>query len=98
MSRSITFHGGHPILAPPFLEDERVDLESVERLVQFMTGLSVDGVTVLGVLGEANRMLDSEREALIRAAVGAAGGRIPVIVGTSHSGTGAALGLSRMAQ
>ena len=98
MSRSITFQGVYPILATPFLEDERVDLESVERLVRFMAGLSVDGVTVLGVLGEANRMLDSEREALIRAAVSAAGGRIPVIVGASHSGTGAALGLSRMAQ
>jgi 4-hydroxy-tetrahydrodipicolinate synthase len=88
----------YPILATPFLDDERPDLESFDRLVRFMATLGIDGVTVLGVLGEANRMLDSEREALIRTAVKAAGGRLPVIVGTSHSGTRAALGLSQMAQ
>ena len=38
-----------------------------------MARLGVDGVTILGVLGEANRLLDREREALIRTAVQAAG-------------------------
>lgn len=98
MPQPISFQGIYPILATPFLDDERPDLESVDRLVRFMARLEMDGVTVLGVLGEANRMLDNEREALIRTAVKAAGGRMPVIVGTSHSGTRAALGLSQMAQ
>ena len=48
-------------------------------------------------LGEANRMMDSEREAVIRCAVEAAAGRCTVIVGASHSGTQAAVALSRMA-
>jgi len=98
MPQPISFQGVYPILATPFLDDERPDLESFDRLVRFMAGLGMDGVTVLGVLGEANRMLDGEREALIRTAVKAAAGRMPVIVGTSHSGTRAALGLSQMAQ
>jgi 4-hydroxy-tetrahydrodipicolinate synthase len=91
------FTGVYPILATPFRDDETPDLESMHRLVRFMTQLGVDGVTVLGVLGEANRMLDREREALVRTAVQAAGA-LPVIVGTSHSGTQAALALSQMAQ
>ncbi len=98
MAQQISFRGVYPILATPFLDDERVDVDSVDRLVRFMAGLGMDGVTVLGVLGEANRMLDSEREAVVRAAVKAAGGRLPVIVGASHSGTRAALGLAQMAQ
>jgi 4-hydroxy-tetrahydrodipicolinate synthase len=98
MPSAISFEGVYPILATPFHDDERPDLESLDRLVRFMARLRVDGVTVLGVLGEANRMLDREREALIRTAVKAAEGRMPVIVGTSHSGTQAALGLSQMAQ
>jgi 4-hydroxy-tetrahydrodipicolinate synthase len=98
MPQPISFQGVYPILATPFLDDERPDLESFDRLVRFMAGLGMDGVTVLGVLGEANRMLDSEREALISTALKAAAGRMPVIVGTSHSGTRAALGLSQMAQ
>jgi 4-hydroxy-tetrahydrodipicolinate synthase len=94
----IDFQGVYPILATPFRDDESLDLESLDRLIRFMARMGVDGVTVLGVLGEANRMLDREREQVVRTAVQAAQGRIPIIVGTSHSGTQAALGLSQMAQ
>lgn len=91
------FEGVFPILATPFHDDETLDLDSLDRLVRFMVGLGVDGVTVLGVLGEANRLTDGERDQVIRAAVAAAGGS-PVIVGTSHSGTYAACGLSMTAE
>ncbi|HSD59470.1 MAG TPA: dihydrodipicolinate synthase family protein [Burkholderiales bacterium] len=94
----LSFTGVYPILATPFHDDESLDLESFDGLVRFMADAKVDGVTVLGVLGEANRMLDREREALIRTAVAAAGGKMPLIVGASHSGSRAALGLSQMAQ
>ena len=49
------------------------------------------------MLGESNRLLDREREALISTAVAAAEG-MPVCVGTSHAGTYATMGLSQMAQ
>lgn len=98
MAKPISFQGVYPILATPFHDDESLDLESFDRLVRFMVDLKVDGVTILGVLGESNRMLDREREELIRTAIKAAAGRLPIIVGASHSGTQAALGLSRMAE
>lgn len=94
---ALNFEGVFPILATPFDDDENLDLESFDRLVRFIGGLGVDGVTILGVLGEANRLLDGERETLIRTAVAAAGS-MPVIVGTSHSGTRAARELSQMAE
>jgi len=97
MAKPISLQGVYPILATPFGEDEGLDLESFDRLIRFMGRLGVDGVTILGVLGEANRLLDREREQLIQTAVKAAGG-LPVIVGASHSGTRAALGLSQMAE
>ena len=53
-----------PILATPFRRDESIDLPSLDRLVRFMAALGVDGVTVLGVLGEANRLTDRERDVL----------------------------------
>ena len=92
------FEGVIPILATPFHDDESLDLESWPRLIEFMIGLGVDGVTILGVLGESNRLSDHEREALIRGAVSTVKKRIPIIVGTSHSGTRAAKYLSGMAQ
>jgi 4-hydroxy-tetrahydrodipicolinate synthase len=94
----IAFQDVYPILATPLQDDESLDLESLDRMIRFMARAGVDGVTVLGVLGEANRMLDGEREQVIRTAVKAAQDRLPVIVGTSHSGTRAALALSQMAQ
>ena len=98
MTTQVGFHGVIPILATPFGEDERLDPESWRRLLEFMVGLGVDGLTILGVLGESNRLSDHERQALIEQAVSIVNRRMPIIVGTSHSGTRAAAYLSRMAQ
>jgi 4-hydroxy-tetrahydrodipicolinate synthase len=98
MSDSPEFQGVYPILVTPFDAREQLDLESFDRLVRFMAAIGVDGVTVLGVLGESNRMLDAERELLIRTAVTAADGRMPIVVGASHKGTLATRGLCQMAE
>ncbi len=91
------FTGVYPILPTPFNEDESLDAEAFANIIRFMVDLGVDGVTILGVLGEANRMVDAERSRLIETAVAAADDRIPVVVGTSHSGTQATIDLSRTA-
>ena len=84
------FRGVFPILPTPFLPDESIDVRSFETMIERMADFGVDGVTILGVLGEANRLTDRERTDLVEAAVQTADGRIPVIVGASHSGTRAA--------
>lgn len=98
MTKGLSFEGVYPILVTPFDEREEIDPESFSRVVRFMAEIGVDGVTILGVLGESNRLMDGEREQLVRAAVKAAAGRIPVIVGTSQRGTLATRHGSRMAQ
>ena len=97
MAPTTDFRGVFPILATPFRDDESVDLDSMRRLVAFMGRIGVQGVTVLGVLGESNRMTDRDREDIVRASVEAAGD-MPVIVGTSHPGTNATIELSQMAE
>ena len=92
------FRGVFPILPTPFLPDESVDIGSFQHMVERMVGLGVDGVTILGVLGEANRLTDKERADLVDAAVRTAAGRFPVVVGTSHSGTRAAAELAASAK
>ena len=59
------FAGVVPILATPFHDDEALDLGSWQSLLEFMVALGVDGVTILGVLGESNRLNDEERQTLI---------------------------------
>jgi 4-hydroxy-tetrahydrodipicolinate synthase len=97
MTVPVGFVGVFPILPTPFHSDESIDLDSYRRMVSFMADIGVNGITILGVLGEANRLIDRERETIIGTAVKAASGRIPVIVGTSHSGTRATVELSRQA-
>ncbi|UCH47241.1 MAG: dihydrodipicolinate synthase family protein [Betaproteobacteria bacterium] len=93
----MNFTGVIPILATPFREDELFDAESMINLVKLMKNIGVDGITVLGVLGEANRLSDREREDVLRNAVAAADG-LPVIAGASASGTRATCDLAQMAQ
>ena len=94
----MTFQGVIPILATPFHDDETLDVDSWQRLLEFMVAVRVDAVTILGVLGESNRLRDDERARLISTAVSVVNGRVPVIVGTSHTGTRVVQDLSRQAQ
>jgi 4-hydroxy-tetrahydrodipicolinate synthase len=91
------YTGVIPILATPFHDDESLDLESLERLIRFNANVGVDGLTILGLLGESNRLTDAERERVVATAVKAAG-PLPVIVGTSHTGTEATVALSQQAK
>lgn len=93
---SPAFTGVIPILATPFNDDESLDLDSLRGTIRFFRELAVDGFTVLGVLGESNRLTEAERTKLIQVTVESAGG-LPVIVGTSHTGTAATIALSREA-
>jgi 4-hydroxy-tetrahydrodipicolinate synthase len=93
---NFSYTGVIPILATPFNDDESLDLDSLTRLIRFNAEAGVDGITVLGLLGESNRLTDADRAMLIRTAVKAAG-KLPVIVGTSHTGTQATIELSQPA-
>ena len=84
MSTSTSFKGVFPIMATPFDASERLDVTSFAKSIRFMKEAGCDGVTVVGVLGESNRLLDVERDELVRVAVDAAED-MPVIVGTSHA-------------
>ncbi|MBA4739705.1 MAG: dihydrodipicolinate synthase family protein [Burkholderiales bacterium] len=94
---NMKFSGVIPILVTPFNEDESIDADSIGKMIRLMQDIGVQGVTILGVLGEANRLSDAERELVISAAIQAAG-QLPVIVGTSASGTRAVINHNKIAK
>jgi 4-hydroxy-tetrahydrodipicolinate synthase len=96
MAAPFHYTGVIPILATPFHDDESLDLASLTRLIEFNAAAGVDAVTILGLLGESNRLTDSDRQQIIRTAITAAKG-LPVIVGTSHTGTASTIEHSRQA-
>lgn len=79
--------GVHNVMATPFREDEALDLDSVATLIDYLAAAGVDGVLVLGVLGEADRISDAERKALVEATLRHAAGRLQVTVGITHGST-----------
>ena len=77
--------GVYVVTPTPFDEHEQLDEISFVRLIRNLIDVKVDGVIILGVLGEAAKLYGDERDRVIRAAVGATAGEIAVIVGASHS-------------
>src|SRR6476660_8157160 len=91
------YSGVIPILATPFNSDESIDLESLCRLIRFLKKIDVDAVTLLGVMGEASRLTDRERQEVLTVAANELGDT-PLVVGVSHSGTSAAIELCQQAE
>ncbi|MFO1114324.1 MAG: dihydrodipicolinate synthase family protein [Beijerinckiaceae bacterium] len=88
--------GVFPIAPTPFLPDGAIDWTSVDRLFEFYAKIGADGVTVLGVLGEAPKLEPQESIEIVRRSVGHLAGR-PVIVGVSAPGLAAMRALAREA-
>ena len=48
--------GVYIISAPPFIDDGSIDFDSADSLVEFYIEKGVSGMTILGMMGEANKM------------------------------------------
>ena len=97
MSTVDRLEGVWNIVPTPFLEDGELDEASLPTLTRFVAGCGVDGMTILGVLGEAAKLSDDERGRVIRGVLAAAGD-LPVCVGVSHAATGRAVAFAREAE
>jgi 4-hydroxy-tetrahydrodipicolinate synthase len=91
-------HGVNPILPTPFTDGGELDIASLERLIDFQLAAGVDGVAILGFLGEAHKLAEAERRTVIETVVARAGGAIPVWVGVRALGTAGAIEQARAAQ
>ena len=90
--------GIYPVAPTPFDSSGAVDLESVGRITASVIEAGAQGILVLGVMGEADRLLDEERHAVLQRFVEAAAGEVSIVAGTSHASAYAALELTRKAE
>jgi 4-hydroxy-tetrahydrodipicolinate synthase len=86
--------GTFAIAPTPFQDDGRIDEKSVDRLTDFYAEIGCDGVTVLGIMGEAPKLDGSEAEEVARRFVKRAK-NMQVIVGVSAPGFAAMRSLAR---
>ena len=84
------------VIAPtPFHPDGRIDDSSIDRMTDFFVAAGVDGMTVLGQLGEAPKMTHDESLAIVQRVVKRT--KFPVVVGVSAPGFAAMHALTQAA-
>lgn len=76
--------GVYAIAPTPFDADRDIDFVSLSRILDFYASVDVDGVTILGQLGEAAKLTDAESRSIISHVLSHTA--LPVVVGITGSG------------
>ncbi|MDX2155315.1 MAG: dihydrodipicolinate synthase family protein [Hyphomicrobiaceae bacterium] len=87
--------GVYVIAATPFTDSGAIDYASIDSLVDFYARCGVDGMTILGVMGEFQKLSESETLTVAKRFIDATKGRFPVVVGVSNPGTDQLVRLAR---
>ncbi len=90
--------GIFPIVYTPFDAEGRIDEEDLGRLVNYLIAAGAHGLAAVGGASECHKLTLSERKWLAERTIAFAGGRVPVIVGTSATNTPDSVELSRHAE
>jgi 4-hydroxy-tetrahydrodipicolinate synthase len=94
---SETTRGVYVIAATPFSETGEIDYGSVDSLMDFYLAKGVHGVTILGMMGEANKLTFEETDQFTRYVLHRIAGRVPVVVGITSQALSTLQALARTA-
>lgn len=89
--------GSITALATPFNVEGVIDFDAWQRLLARQLEGGTQGVVVAGSTGEAAALYDEEYDAILRTAVEAIAGRVPVLAGTGLSNTAKTIEQTRRA-
>ena len=83
-----------PPLVTPWTADDRLDEPGLSRLIESLIDGGVHGLFVLGTTGEGPALAPAAQRRVVDVAVGAAAGRVPVLVGVTDPSFDATLALA----
>jgi 4-hydroxy-tetrahydrodipicolinate synthase len=89
-------NGVYIISVTPFTDQGDIDWASVDSLLEFYIAKGVSGVTILGMMGEAHKLAESESATFAKYFIERVAGRVPVIVGVSNAGVDSLVHLSKV--
>jgi 4-hydroxy-tetrahydrodipicolinate synthase len=92
---TIAWRGVFPALTTPFHKDLSLDLETMQRHIEVMVDHGSTGLVMLGSLGENVTLDRAEKRRVMRAAMEAAAGRVPVLSGVAETSTASAVAYAR---
>lgn len=90
--------GVFPAATTQFDADLSVDLERTRRVQEALIADGVDGLIVLGTVGENNSLERDEKLEVLRGAVSSGGGKRPILVGVSELTTKRAVSFAKEAE
>ena len=97
MGNGEALHGCIPILVTPFAEDGSLDLESLEREIDWVLAEGASGVACVAIASEGYKLTETERDAVITTTVRRIGGRLPVVASADGPGEEPAIDRARRA-
>jgi 4-hydroxy-tetrahydrodipicolinate synthase len=94
-----TFRGSYSVTVTPFTADRgAIDVDALQRFLDWQVESGVPGVIVLGTTGEYLTVSDEERALIVETAVKRVAGRARVLVGTMNAHTPNAVRYSKQAE
>ncbi len=97
MTKRFTPSGVMPALVTPFTKDGDILEEGFRQVIEYTIGKGATGVVPAGTTGEFSYLRTEERKMLLRLAVEAVDGRVPVVAGTGQNSTQATIALTKYA-
>lgn len=91
----IDWRGIYPAVTTQFGADETLDLEATRRGIARLVDDGVHGIILMGTVGENCSLDATEKRAVTRAGLEAAGGRVPVLSGVAEYTTNLARAYAR---
>jgi 4-hydroxy-tetrahydrodipicolinate synthase len=85
-------------IVSPMHDDGSLDFDTYRRLIDWHVAEGTSAIVAVGTTGESPTVTPNEHGELIRVAVEAAAGRVPVIAGTGGNSTAEAIELTRHAK
>ncbi len=96
--KNTIFQGAATALVTPFDKNGNPDLEAYAALIDWQIKEGIDALVACGTTGESSTLSEKEYEEVVKTAVKACGGRVPMIVGTGSNNTAHAVERTKLAQ
>jgi 4-hydroxy-tetrahydrodipicolinate synthase len=93
----ITWKGVFPAVTTKFTDDDRLDFDAFDKGIEAQLEAGVDGIVIIGSLGEASTLSNEEKITLVDHTVKLVSGRVPVIYNIAEQATKVAIDTAKKA-
>jgi 4-hydroxy-tetrahydrodipicolinate synthase len=95
---TVSWQGVYPAVTTQFAADQSLDLEATVSHIEALIEAGVDGLVMLGTVGENTALTEAEKSAVLAATVMKVAGRVPVLAGVAECSTALACRFAEAAQ